>query len=223
MQLAQNVLTFNILYEGISVVYYGQEQNLNGSFNPVNREALWLTGYDTSAPLYKLTSTLNALRTQAITSNDTYLNYISTAIYHDANNLALRKGFDGNQIITILNNNGADSNTYEITVSGTGFSEGDSIDEVIGCKTMTAGRGGDLTVKIERGVPQVFYPAAATKGTSICKGEEDLDGYGNSGGDSGRPNTSLAMRRLPEPLNPFWNGLWMSTFICSWVFVSQLC
>jgi alpha-amylase len=221
VQLAENVLTFNMLYEGIPVLYYGQEQNLNGSFNPVNREALWLTGYDISAPLYRLTSTLNALRTHAITSNDTYLNYIGTAILHDAHTLALRKGFDGNQIIILLNNNGADSRTYEITLSGTGFSERENITEVIGCKTMTAGREGDLAVGIEKGAPQVFYPTASLEGTSICKAG-DHAGYGNSGGGSGKPNASLAARRFPEPLEPLWNCLWMSVFICFWIFVSQL-
>lgn len=214
MQLAQNILTFNILYEGIPVLYYGQEQNLNGSFNPVNREALWLTGYDTSAPLYKLTSTLNTLRTHAITSNETYLDYIARVIHHDDHTLAVRKGFDGNQIVILLNNNGGDSSTYETTLSDTGFREGKTVIEVIGCKTMTAGREGDLAVRIERGAPQVFYSIAALEGTNICK-TGDHGGYGNGGGDSGEPNAS------PELLKSFSKALWTSVLICTWIFIFQ--
>jgi alpha-amylase len=214
MQLAQNILTFNILYEGIPVLYYGQEHNLNGSFNPVNREALWLTGYDTSTPLYKLTSILNTLRTHAITSNDTYLDYIGRVIHHDEHTLAVRKGFDENQIIMLLNNNGAESSTSETTLSDTGFREGKTVIEVIGCKTMTAGREGDLAVRIERGAPQVFYPIASLEGTSICKGG-DQDGSGNGGGDSKKPNAS------PELMKSFSTGLCVSVFIWIWFFISQ--
>ncbi|KAF7508534.1 hypothetical protein GJ744_009083 [Endocarpon pusillum] len=214
LSLAQNILTFNILYEGIPVLYYGQEHNLDGSFNPVNREALWLKQYDTSAPLYQLTSTLNTLRTHAITSNDTYLDYIGRVIHHDEHTLAVRKGFDDNQIIMLLNNNGAESSAYETNLSGTGFREGKTVIEVISCKTMTAGKGGDLAVKIERGAPQVFYPVASLDGTSICKGE-DQNGSGNRGSNSTKPSTS------PELLKPLSTGLCMSVLLWIWIFLSQ--
>lgn len=65
LALAKNVLTFTILFDGVPMIYQGQEQHLDGAGSPENREALWLSGYDTSAPLYKLITKLNKIRKHA--------------------------------------------------------------------------------------------------------------------------------------------------------------
>lgn len=65
------------------MIYQGQEQHFgvetppNKAGTPANREALWLSKYDTSAPLYKLTATLNKIRKQAIRVDPTYVDYKS--------------------------------------------------------------------------------------------------------------------------------------------------
>jgi hypothetical protein len=40
--------------DGIPIIYAGQEQHYNGGNDPYNREATWLSGYNTSSVLYKL-------------------------------------------------------------------------------------------------------------------------------------------------------------------------
>lgn len=56
------------------MIYQGQEQHLDGAGEPHNREAIWLTKYDTSAPLYKLISKLNAIRKHAYNLYNDYVN-----------------------------------------------------------------------------------------------------------------------------------------------------
>ncbi|KAF5855418.1 Alpha-amylase A type-1/2 [Aspergillus alliaceus] len=62
MNVAKNVLIFTILFDDIPIIYQGQELHFSGAHNPDDREALWLSNYDTNAPLYKLISTLNTIR-----------------------------------------------------------------------------------------------------------------------------------------------------------------
>ncbi|KAH9829513.1 Glycoside hydrolase family 13 protein, partial [Teratosphaeria destructans] len=68
LALAQNILAFTLLADGIPIIYEGQEQHYDaegGSSDPYNREAIWLSGYDTAAPLYALVTTLNTIRKHA--------------------------------------------------------------------------------------------------------------------------------------------------------------
>ncbi|KAE8345817.1 glycoside hydrolase superfamily [Aspergillus arachidicola] len=65
MNLAKNVFTFTILFDGVPMIYQGQEQHFSGTHDPDNREALWLSNYEIHSPLYKLIATLNTLRKHA--------------------------------------------------------------------------------------------------------------------------------------------------------------
>ena len=52
MTLAQNAIAFTLLADGVPIIYEGQEQHFSGGNDPGNREAVWPTGYSTSAPLH---------------------------------------------------------------------------------------------------------------------------------------------------------------------------
>jgi alpha-amylase len=45
MVSSSNALVFSFMYDGIPVVYYGQEQYFKGKDDPANREPLWPSGY----------------------------------------------------------------------------------------------------------------------------------------------------------------------------------
>lgn len=75
MSLAKNAATFNILADGIPIVYAGQEQHYAGGADPENREATWLSGYSTSSELYKLIAQMNAIRNHAIYLDSKYVTY----------------------------------------------------------------------------------------------------------------------------------------------------
>ncbi|KAF4986882.1 hypothetical protein F66182_16794, partial [Fusarium sp. NRRL 66182] len=135
--LAKNVLAFTILSDGIPIIYAGQEQHYSGSSVPTNREATWLSGFDTSAELYTWIAKLNQIRNYALQWDNGYTTYKSYPIYQDSNNLAIRKGSNESQIVTVLSNSGADASSYSLTISGTDFTAGEIITELITCTNIT--------------------------------------------------------------------------------------
>lgn len=75
MSLAKNAAAFNIMADGIPIIYAGQEQHYDGGSDPANREAVWLSGYDTNSALYKLIAQANVIRSHAISKNSGYITY----------------------------------------------------------------------------------------------------------------------------------------------------
>lgn len=80
LSLVKNALAFTIFSDGIPIIYAGQEQHYSGGADPANREATWLSGYSTSAPLYSFIGQTNQLRNQAIYKNSTYLTYMVSSL-----------------------------------------------------------------------------------------------------------------------------------------------
>lgn len=78
MSLAKNAAAFTVMADGIPIIYAGQEQHYDGGSDPANREAVWLSGYNTDAELYKLIAKANAIRSQAIWKNSGYITYMVT-------------------------------------------------------------------------------------------------------------------------------------------------
>ncbi|KAL2003967.1 hypothetical protein VTN02DRAFT_1263 [Thermoascus thermophilus] len=186
LSLAGNIIAYNILGDGIPVLYYGQEQHFSGSSNPLNREALWPTGYrNNTTPLPSLIQSLNHLRAHAASNGARftnrsepfrdYLTYITLPIHESAHVLALRKGFKGNQIITVLSNLGShpDGNaetTVLLSAEGTDFTPGQNLTEILSCRTVLADQqSGNLTVSLaDNGGPRVFYPTESLEMSGLC-------------------------------------------------------
>ncbi|KAN0075611.1 Glycoside hydrolase superfamily [Elaphomyces granulatus] len=175
--LARNVLAFDLLGDGIPVIYYGAEQHLSGAFNPANREALWLTGYSmTSTSLPSLVQSLNRLRAHAAnmsTPGCDYLTCISVPIYTGTHTLALLKGFDGNQVVTVLTNLGSNPGSSldeQITLEGakTNFKPQETLTEVLSCTSVVTDGSGNLQVTLNDGGPKVYYPSAGLAGSNLC-------------------------------------------------------
>jgi alpha-amylase len=174
----------------LSPVYYGQEQHLSGAFNPLNREALWLSEYNTDAPLYKLVSSLNAIRSHAFSAEDTYGSYVGFTFYHDEHTMAMRKGFDGSQVITVLTNGGENATSTTLNLKNTGFKAGDKVTEILTCEEQTTQSDGSINVVMSRGAPNVFYPSAGLQGSKVCQKGSSSSGGGGSGSGSGSSGSS---------------------------------
>ncbi|KAF2762409.1 alpha-amylase [Pseudovirgaria hyperparasitica] len=165
---AKSIIAYTILADGIPFIYAGQEQHYAGGKDPYNREATWLSGYKTDGELYKLVQALNQVRNRAIYVADSYLAYKNYPIWNDANTIAMRKGFDGNQIVAVLSNRGAGSGSVGISVPNHGFAAGTQLLDVLGCAMVTVDGNGYIQTTIVDGVPKVFYPLLQTKGSGIC-------------------------------------------------------
>lgn len=169
MSLAKSAIAFTMLMDGIPIIYEGQEQHYQGGDTPNNREAVWLSGYDTSAELYKWITGLNAIRKLAISKDSTYLDYSAWPIYTDSNTIAMRKGYAGSQVVGVYSNVGSGaSTTVTLTAANTGFTAGQALTDVMGCTAFTADSSGNLAVTISAGVPRVFFATAALSGGGIC-------------------------------------------------------
>lgn len=166
-QLAKNALAFTILADGIPKMYYGQEQHLTGNYSPYNRQEIWTTGYDTTVPLYTLTATLNKIRNHAISLSSNYVTNSSSILYTDGSVYSARKGVEGSQIVAVLSNQGTSGGSYTLDVPGAA-TKGTSMTEILGCTTATAGTNGTITVKMDAGLPKVWFPTDSLKGSGLC-------------------------------------------------------
>lgn len=167
--LAKSAIAFTMLMDGIPIIYEGQEQHYNGGNVPDNREAIWTSGYNTSAELYSWITDLNAIRSWAISQDSTYVTYLAWPIYSDSATIAMRKGNAGKQVIGVYSNVGQ-SGSIQVTLpaSGTGFTSNQVVVDVMSCTAFTADSSGDLAVPICGGEPRVFYPSSALQGSSLC-------------------------------------------------------
>ncbi|GFP60284.1 acid alpha-amylase [Trichoderma asperellum] len=107
ISLAKNAIAFTMLADGIPIIYEGQEQHLNGGGVPDNREAVWLSGYNTSATLYSQIKSLNQIRSEAIKQSSAYVTSQADVTYSDNSTIVTRKGSAGFQIVGVFSNRGA--------------------------------------------------------------------------------------------------------------------
>lgn len=163
---AKNVITFTMLTDGIPIIYEGQEQHyesIGGSGIPWVREAVWLSGYNTSAVLYQFIGQLNQIRKAAISLDTTYLTSQNHPVYTDDNTLAMRKG----QVLTVLSNLGESGQTYTLNVPS-GYSSGTAVTELLTCSTATVAQDGTLPVPMAQGLPRVYYPTNSLGSKGLC-------------------------------------------------------
>lgn len=164
--LAANAMTYVIMNDGIPTVYSGQEQHFKGNSTPFNREPLWQSGYNSSAPLYILTKTLNTVRNHAIKLSTEYVGEKSETLRVDANHLCIKKGPSGSQIVWCINNQSSKGAVYDLSVGG--FEPNDQVVEVTGCTITQADGAGNITSYQFNGEPRVYVLADFLKDSGLC-------------------------------------------------------
>lgn len=167
MQLAKNVITFTILFDGVPMIYQGQEQHFDGPSTPQNREALWTSGYNTNAELYKLISKLNRIRKHAIRLDPGYVNAQSHSVYQGSSDIAFTKGVEGRQLIMLLSSQGSKGKPYTVTLP-VGYNAGTEVTETLNCKKYTVNNYGELVVEMQAGEPRIFFPTQLMNGSNLC-------------------------------------------------------
>ncbi|KAJ5449451.1 glycoside hydrolase superfamily [Penicillium daleae] len=163
---AKNVLSYIFFSDGIPIVYAGQEQHYSGGSDPANREATWLSGYDTTAELYEWITSTNKIRSLAVSMDTSYITSKNDAFYTDSNTIAMKKGSSGSQVITVLSNLGSSGSSYTLTLSGSGYSSGTKLMEMYTCTAVTVDSSGNIAVPMTSGLPRVYILASSA--CSIC-------------------------------------------------------
>ncbi|MBA7489867.1 hypothetical protein ES702_00401 [subsurface metagenome] len=158
--LAANAISFTMLADGIPIIYQGQEQHFTGGQDPHNREAVWLSGYNESAYLYGLITTLNTIRTAAFTNDEEYLTTLQIPVYVDPNTIALRKGNAESAVLGVYTNVGSNGSDYNIVINGvvSGFAPNSTAVDLISCNDLTVGGDGSLAITVSGGNPSVCVP-----------------------------------------------------------------
>ncbi|RAH78901.1 alpha-amylase [Aspergillus japonicus CBS 114.51] len=163
IMLAENALTFMMLFDGIPLVYQGLEQRIVDS----NRAALWTTDYDTNATLYKLITKLNAIRKHAINLDSDYINSRTYPLYQGGSELAFWKGSSGRQVIMLLSTQGSNGSAYDLTLP-VSYGASAVVTEVLNCVNYTLNTNSELVVSMDKGEPRVFFPASMMPGSGLC-------------------------------------------------------
>ena len=90
-----NASVFSVFWEGIPIVYYGDEQYFDGGGDPGCREALWESNFNTSTPLYQYyKQALNVRKKKEIWKKDLDELHYETDLY------AFRRGNDILVVVT---------------------------------------------------------------------------------------------------------------------------
>lgn len=109
-QQFKNAIIFSLLYEGIPIFYYGDEQKFTGGRDPLNRETLF--GYhNTASDIYQMVKTANQVRKdEKVYDQDLEVKYA------DDNTFAFTRG----NVLVVVGNNKKKSN---ITVTSDDYNE----------------------------------------------------------------------------------------------------
>ncbi|KAJ6142516.1 hypothetical protein N7471_001969 [Penicillium samsonianum] len=165
---AKNVLSFLFLSDGIPIVYSGQEQHYSGGSDPANREAIWLSGYSTTAELYQYIATTNKIRKAAVAADSSYITTKNIPFYQDSHTLAMKKGSGSSPVITVLSNAGSSGSSYTLSLSGSGYSSGAKLVEMYTCTSITVDSSGNIAVPMASGLPRVLILASSVSNIGLC-------------------------------------------------------
>ncbi|EME84740.1 glycoside hydrolase family 13 protein [Pseudocercospora fijiensis CIRAD86] len=166
---AKNLIAFTIMGDGIPIIYQGQEQHMAGGISPyINRTPLWATGYDTEAFLYKHIAKLVAARQHIVKTSEGYTRFATEVVYQDYHSFAMRKGKTGQQVITVLNNNGEDTSEFKLDIRGHDLESGTHVTELLSCTNTSVEASGILSVQMGSGQPKVYYPTHLLVDSGLC-------------------------------------------------------
>ncbi|EGN94185.1 glycoside hydrolase family 13 protein [Serpula lacrymans var. lacrymans S7.3] len=165
--LITNAITWPFITDGIPVLYYGQEQGYQGGSDPNNREALWLSNFDTNGPYVSHMKTLNAARKAAIAPQTSYFLTNPMTFMNQSNSsmLAVSKP----PMIALLTNVGSNATEDVAWTVHSAFGAHEYVIDVLTCNTIQADSKGGMTVKALKGMPQVLMPMNLLgKSRSLC-------------------------------------------------------
>ncbi|KAF2020306.1 glycoside hydrolase family 13 protein [Aaosphaeria arxii CBS 175.79] len=168
LSLAKNVIALTILWDGIPIIYAGQEQHYAGYGDPGNREATWLAKYSREGDLYNIVAALNQARNRALSVDPAYLAYNIHAIYNSSEVIALRKGHAPNQIVSIYTSAGMGTGSSILHIGETGWPVDTEVVELITCQSAIVSSDGKLPVAMKDGLPRVYMSSNAIGGSGIC-------------------------------------------------------
>ncbi|KAG8170038.1 hypothetical protein KVR01_000783 [Diaporthe batatas] len=204
MALTKNALAFTLLFDGIPIIYQGQEQHFSGQNDPFNRERLWTSGYNEDSELYRWIAKLNAARALAIDTDPRFVSSQADIVWPPQAPPAGNNGGGGNgtsnsttssptipltnhhfaikkgSLVTVLTNVGVGGQKLDVVLprSATHYTPGGVYVDLLSCESFVADRKG--AVSFEMGwAPRAIYPATDALSSGLCSLPQDPT-YGDS-------------------------------------------
>lgn len=165
--LRANAIVWPFIYDGIPILYYGQEQGLSGGEVPNNHEPLWRAGYNTSHPYYKMITSLNLARKAATSSGDYFL---TTPVKFfrgaDGHTLAVSKP----PMLSLFTNVGQNISSFvHWNVTQSVFRSREQLVDVLTCREHLSAENGGVDIVSTNGMPKVLMPVSVVKGSpELC-------------------------------------------------------
>jgi alpha-amylase len=174
------------VFEGIPVVYYGQEQDTSfGQADPYNRNALWPSNY-INTTTYQRMGQLNEVRSALIANNTqfngtNFMDARSQVIASSEYDVAIRKG----PLLAVLTNRGSPVMNATFGVRESGWPSASVVVDILSCRQMPVGSDDSITISYATpgygGMPYVFLSLADAQSIGIC---------GLSKSSQGEPSTT---------------------------------
>jgi len=153
----ENAVTFLMFTSGIPVIYYGFEQRFNGGYDPINREPLWTSNYNTNATLYQYITILHRIRSLVAANNSHGKTKHAAAKSHvmqqdffssnvevlgtSQEYIALQRG----PLVVVVSNVGANGTTNSFIVANSQFEPNSEIIDLLSCARATVGSRREVT------------------------------------------------------------------------------
>lgn len=207
-RLMYNAMVAQFMFEGIPIVYYGQEQNeALGDHDPYNRADLWRLGYGETDTL-KTIAHLNRVRKALIahpelTGNGaSYMDARSTLVANTTYDAAFRKG----PILYAVTNRGSPEAKVngQFYIYNCGWSRGTAIIDLLSCKESVVGSGDSISINYSAegmgGLPYVYMDVDSAAKLGLCSngdlGVADTTNITNTAGANSRNGKGSAASAL---------------------------
>nr|WVH01977.1 alpha-amylase [Naematelia aurantialba] len=217
-QLAYNAMVAQFIFDGIPVVYYGQEQDFSdGAADPYNRQALWPSEYANTST-YNRIAKLNAIR-QAVISNattfdgKTFLDSPAKILANTSTDVAIRKG----PLLAVLTNRGSPNVSAAFGVTNTGWASQTNVIDVLSCKIFAVGTEESLSVSYADpgygGMPYVFISQTDAAAIKIC-GQVGVESYASPNSTSTSGSAAEYSSLVPSGREWRWWLVGVAVLVC---------
>ncbi|KAL9624624.1 MAG: hypothetical protein Q9160_001289 [Pyrenula sp. 1 TL-2023] len=157
-----NAVTFLMFNVGIPIIYYGFEHRFTGGEDPKNREMMWMSNYNTGAPLYQYIAKLHNIRTLAADVSGaqyyTQANWLRTT----ATNFM---SFERGKLVIVVNNFGQSKQAQPSQINKSQYRQGDKLADLLSCDTVTVqAQDGSFTSPPAKGNAARIWIAVANAG-----------------------------------------------------------
>lgn len=138
----KNAVTFLMFTSGIPIVYYGFEQRFDGPYDPLNREQMWYSGYDTNATLYQYIAQLHKIRALAADTagRASYFSSNVEVLGTSPEYMGLQRG----PVVVVVSNVGASGTKNSYKVPASNFAPRSTVVDLLSCDTAKVGQGGSF-------------------------------------------------------------------------------